>query len=164
MQLFRTPPKAAMVFGGSAVIPVLGTKAAVAARPASQFDTFAFPRIAKGQPRVVGATDVVVMLKDRPAARSLISYLATPQAATVWAKRGGFLSPNAKVAVASYPLAGSRTMATQVTKTSIFRLGLAGLEPAAFQTKLSSLLQAYVRSPARIGAITKAIEAAASKT
>ena len=162
MQLFRTPPKAAMVFGGSAVIPVLGTKASVAARPASQFDTFAFPRIAKAPARVVGGTDVVVMLNDSPAARSLVGYLATPAAATVWAKRGSFLSPNAKVAVASYPLAGSRTMATQVTETSIFRLDLAGLEPAAFRAKLAGLLQAYVRSPGRIDAITKAIEAAAS--
>ena len=162
MQLFRTPPRAAMLFGGSNVIPVLGTPAAVAARPSTQFGAFAFPTIAKPPARVVGSADVIVMLKDSPAARSLVDYLATPAAATVWAKRGGFLSPNAKVDVKSYPLAASRTMATQLMSTANFRLDLAGLMPATFPAKLNNLLQQYVRSPARVAAITKALEAAAT--
>lgn len=162
MQLFRTPSRAAMLFGGSNVIPVLSTPAAVAARPATQFGTFAFPMIAKPPARVVGSADVIVMLKDTPAARSLVDYLATPAAATVWAKRGGFLSPNAKVDVNSYPLAASRTMAAQLTTTSIFRLDLAALQPATFPARLNNLLGQYVRSPARVAAITQALEAAAT--
>ena len=146
----------AVVFGGSDVIPVLGTRAAVAARPASQLGLFAFPRIAGPPARVVGGADVIVMLKDSPAARSLITYPATPAAATVWAKRGGFLSPNGKVNVDAYPLAGSRTMATQITATTKFRLDLGGLEPTAFRSKLSSLLHAHVRSPGRAAAISLA--------
>jgi alpha-glucoside transport system substrate-binding protein len=160
LRLFRNPSKAAMLFGGSDVFSVLDTKAAVAARPASEFGAFAFPRMAAPPTRVVGGADVIVMLKDSPAARSLIDYLATPAAATIWAKRGGFLSPNRGVPINAYPLAASRAMATQVTETQIFRLDLAGLEPAGFQSKLAGLLGAYVRSPARIAKITQAIEAA----
>ncbi len=162
MQLFRASPRAAMLFGGSNVMPVLSTPAAVAARPATQFGAFAFPTIAKPPARVIGSADVIVMLKDSPAARSLVDYLATPAAATVWAKRGGFLSPNAKVDISSYPLAASRTMATQLTNTSIFRLDLAGLLPAPLPAKLNSVLQQYVRSPARAAAIMQALESAAT--
>lgn len=158
MQLFGVP-HAAMLFGGSNVFPFL--RSAVAARPVSQFGAFAFPRIGSPPARVVGGADVVVMLKDSPAAESLIQYLATPDAATIWAKRGGFLSPNNKVTLASYPSAASRTMAGQLIGTTTFRLDLAGLMPQAFRTKLSRLLQAYVKSPAQIDKITKQLEAAA---
>ena len=43
------------------------------------------------------------MFKDSPAARALVTYLATPEAATIWAKRGGFSSPNKNVPPSAYP-------------------------------------------------------------
>ena len=39
----------------------------------------------------------MVMFKDNPAARALIEYLATPEAAEIWAAKGGFSSPNKNV-------------------------------------------------------------------
>jgi len=134
----------------------------VAARPASQFGAFAFPTISRPPARVVGGADVVVMVKDGVAARSLVGYLATPAAATVWAKRGGFISPNAKVDPASYPLAATRTMAMQVAQTATFRLDLAGLQTPAFRSKLAGFLKTFVQGPARVAQITQSIEAAAS--
>ena len=92
--VFGSPMRAYMVPGGSAAIPVLSASNAV--RPLSQFGVFAFPRLnAKTAPQVIGDADAVVMAKDSEAARALVSYLATPDAAAIWAKRGGdFLSPN----------------------------------------------------------------------
>ena len=43
------------------------------------------------------------MFKDSPAAQALVKYLATPEAAEIWAKRGGFSSPNKNVDPNVYP-------------------------------------------------------------
>ena len=37
------------------------------------------------------------MFKANPAAEAFIKYLTTPEASEIWAKRGGFSSPNKKV-------------------------------------------------------------------
>jgi alpha-glucoside transport system substrate-binding protein len=101
------------------------------------------------------------MFKDSTAARALLSHLATPDAATIWAKRGGFISPNKGVALTSYPSGPSQTMAQQVLKTTIYRPDLAGMLSPALGTRLTTLLQQYVASPARLGQVTAALEAAA---
>jgi ABC-type glycerol-3-phosphate transport system substrate-binding protein len=159
-QVFGAPPKAAAVFGGSSVLSVLRT--AKAARLAVNFGTFGFPSVAKPPARIVGRADVAVMLNDTPAARAMIEYLATPEAATIWAKRGGFLSPNNKINLASYPVGANRTMAAQLTKATIFRLDASAEQTAAFRTALGQALQAYVKSPSRLSQILKQIEAAAA--
>jgi alpha-glucoside transport system substrate-binding protein len=161
MQVVGAPAKAAMVFGGSAVLPVLHS--AKAARPLTDFGVFAFPPIGKPPARVIGQADVVVMLKDTAAARALVQYLATPEAATIWVKRGGFLSPNRKVDLASYPLATSRALATQLTQASAFRLDLTMLQSAPFGTKLAALMHSFVKSPSRIDQISEQLEAAAAQ-
>ena len=63
---------------------------------------------------MVGGGDTIVMFKDDPATQAFVKYLATPQAAEVWAKRGGFSSPNKNVDPSAYrdPIArrgGGRT-------------------------------------------------------
>ena len=41
---------------------------------------------------VVGGGDTAVMFKDSPAAQAFIKYLTTPEAAQIWAEKGGFAS------------------------------------------------------------------------
>jgi len=159
MQLLGAPPKTAMLFGGSNVLTVL--RDAAAARPAASFGSFAFPTIGKPPARIIGSADVVVMLKETPASRALLGYLATPAAATIWAKRGGFLSPNAKVAADAYAVAANRSMAKQLTSTTVFRLDLAGQFSPAFRSRLDALLRQYVRGPAQLDSVAKQLEAAA---
>ena len=91
--VFSTPPKAAMTMEGDFV----PTAATVKAKPLTGYNVFPFPSINGSPPAVVGGGDTVVMFKDTPAARALITYLATPEAATIWAKLGGFSSPNKSV-------------------------------------------------------------------
>ena len=43
------------------------------------------------------------MFKDNPAAQAFIEYLTTPEASEIWAKRGGFSSPNKNVDPSVYP-------------------------------------------------------------
>jgi ABC-type glycerol-3-phosphate transport system substrate-binding protein len=160
MQVFGTKPRAAMVFGGSAVLPVV--RSAKAVRPMSQFGVFAFPTIGKPPARVIGRTDAVAMVKDTPAARALVRYLATPDAAAIWAKRGGFLSPNRKLDLETYPAEASRTLAAALTSASAFRLDLSEQQPAAFRVELGELLQEYLRHPSRVDRVLAALEAAAA--
>ena len=61
--------------------------------------------------------DVAALLNDTPAARELIRFLATPEAAESWVKAGGFISPNTQVDVGDYPDA----MTQDSTRTPSFR-------------------------------------------
>lgn len=162
-KVFGSPQRASMVPGGSAVYPVLYSAKAV--RPITQFGVVPFPSMnGIGPARVIGTADLAVMLEDTPTARSLISYLATPQAAAIWARRGGdFLSPNRKLSLQSYPVAGMRTLAGALAGTNVFRLSLTGTMPPAFQKTLNQALLDYVRSPSQLRQITTQLAAVAPK-
>ena len=59
---------------------------------------------------VIGGDAAVLMNDSRPARRSL-EFLATPEAAEVWAEPGGFISPNKNVAARAYPDETTRAIA-----------------------------------------------------
>lgn len=153
-KVFGSPQRASMVSGGSAVIPFLYRAKAV--RPISQFGVFSFPTTdGKGPARVIGDANAVVMVKNSEQARALISYLATPEAATIWAKRSiDYLSPNRKVDVRSYPMEATRTLASALTQAAVFRFGIADLRSTAFKEKLNQLLIEYIHAPSRVNQIT----------
>jgi ABC-type glycerol-3-phosphate transport system substrate-binding protein len=44
-----------------------------------------------------------MMFKDTPASEAFVKYLATPEASAIWAKRGGFSSPNKNMDPNVYP-------------------------------------------------------------
>jgi ABC-type glycerol-3-phosphate transport system substrate-binding protein len=71
--------------------------ATVKSKPQSGYNVFVFPSINGSPASVVGGGDTVMMFKDTPASEALINYLATPEAAEIWTKRGGFSSPNKNV-------------------------------------------------------------------
>jgi alpha-glucoside transport system substrate-binding protein len=71
------------------------------------------------------------MFKDTPAAEAFVEYLATPEAAEIWAKRGGFSSPNKNVDASVYPDEITRTTATRASRTRRrFRFDMSDLQPA----------------------------------
>jgi ABC-type Fe3+ transport system substrate-binding protein len=108
---------------------------------------------------VIGDGHAVVMVRNSEAARALISYLATPEAATIWAARGGdFISPNRRVAVQAYTTDAARTLASALTQAAVFRFGLADMRSSAFKTKLNQLLIEYVHAPRRVNQITAHID------
>jgi ABC-type glycerol-3-phosphate transport system substrate-binding protein len=162
-KVFGSPQRAGMVAGGSAVLPVLYT--AKAARPIQQFGAFPFPTAdGRASSRVIGEGDAAVMVEDSPQARALVSFLATPAAATIWAKRGGdFLSPNRAVDLGAYATPAMRTLATALTRASVFRFGIAAAKPAAFATTLNRMLIDYIRHPSQVSRITAQIDAVAPK-
>ncbi|HET9443611.1 MAG TPA: ABC transporter substrate-binding protein [Acidimicrobiales bacterium] len=163
-QVFGSSPEAATVFEGDFVANVIRDE--TEAKAGTDFDFFPWPSIDGSDPAVMGGGDVVVMLKDKPAARELLEYLATAEAAEIWAELGGFSSPNKDVDLDVYPDDISRRAAEQLVEAKTFRFDLSDLVPAAFGgTKGAGMwgrLQDWLADPADIDGITQKLEAEAN--
>jgi alpha-glucoside transport system substrate-binding protein len=94
---------------------------------------FPFPAVGGGQAPVVSGGDAAVVLKDSKAAQALLTFLASPDAATVQAELGGYLSPNKNVAPSAYPNAVQRAMAEALIAVGDdFRFDMSDQAPQAF--------------------------------
>ena len=99
---------------------------------------------------------------------ALLEYLATPEAAAVWAEAGGFLSPNKNVDLASYGDDVTReTAKSLVAAGDSVRFDMSDQAPAAFGgTKGAGewkLLQDFLRDPSDPKGTAAKLEAAAAK-
>ena len=161
-QVFSDPPKAAQVMEGDFVGGVISAETQAEAE--TGFNVAGFPDIGDSDSPVVGGGDVMVMFKDNPAARALIEYLATPEAAEIWAARGGFSSPNQNLDPSVYPDEITRTTASALAEAEVFRFDLSDLQPAAFGSDaMFSLLQDFLRNPADVDGTAQALEDAAAQ-
>lgn len=125
------PPAAAMVSEGDFVAGAVSS--ATRATIGLDVDVFSFPDPDPSRRLVVGGGDAVAMLRDTPASRALLSYLATPAAAEVWARLGGFVSANQDVDLAAYPDPITRQIARSLLDAGDgFRFDLSDLQPPAF--------------------------------
>ena len=160
-QVFATPPKAAQVLEGDFVGGVITSE--TKAKPETDFNVYAFPEINDSGPVVMGGGDVMVMFKDNPAARALIEYLATPEAAEIWAAKGGFSSPNKNVDTSVYPDPITEKTASDLAQAEVFRFDMSDLMPSAFGSDtLFTLLQDFLKNPDDVAGIQKKLEAAAA--
>jgi alpha-glucoside transport system substrate-binding protein len=130
-QAFATPPAAAMVFEGDFVAGIIsGVTPAVLGVNA---DVFPFPALGQPSPMVVAGGDAAVLMRRSAAGDALIKYLASPQAAAIWAAVGGFVSPNINVGLSVYPDAIIRSIAASLLQAGdSFRFSLSDLTPASF--------------------------------
>jgi alpha-glucoside transport system substrate-binding protein len=161
--VFSKPPKAAMVMEGDFVPGV----ATVKAKALTDYNMFPFPSINGSPPSVVTSGDTIIMLKDSPAARALITYLASPEASTIWAKRGGFTSPNKKVPLSAYSDPLAKASAQALVSAKVSRFDLSDLEPPAFGATTGqgefSLFQDFLKNPKNVNGIAAKLESAAAK-
>ncbi|MET7284253.1 ABC transporter substrate-binding protein [Streptomyces sp. NPDC005573] len=122
-------PKAGMVYEGDfAQVNIGDTKA----RVGTDAKVFPFPAVGTAAP-VVSGGDAAVILKDSKAAQALVTFLASPDAASVQAKLGGYLSPNKNVPVSAYPNEVQRTIAKAlISSGDDFRFDMSDQAPQAF--------------------------------
>ena len=134
--------------------------------PETDFNVFAFPPIGESGNVVVGGGDTVVMFEDTPAAQALITYLTSPEAAEIWAGRGGFATLNQEIDTSVYPDPITETTAGALAEAEVFRFDLSDLQPAAFGGTvgqgLFKLFQDFVENPDNIDGITQQMETAAA--
>ena len=114
---------AAMVFEGDFVAAQI--PASDAGRLGKDIKFFPFPSIDNSPVSVIGAGDIAAMTKDTDGARQLMKFLASPAAAEIWARQGGFISPNRNVPVDVYPEDGvSRPSARAWSEATVIKYDL----------------------------------------
>jgi ABC-type glycerol-3-phosphate transport system substrate-binding protein len=162
-KVFSENPDAAMAVLGDFAPGQIETKL----EPETGYNVFTFPSIEGSKPAVVGSGDLFIKFKDSPAADAFLEYLTTEEAAEVWAKLGGFSSPNKQLDDSVYPDEITRTVASAIPEAETFRFDLSDLQPSAFGgTPGQGLFKAFtdfVANPNNIDQITQKMEADAKK-
>ncbi|MET9496363.1 extracellular solute-binding protein [Streptomyces sp. NPDC006552] len=157
-------PKGAMVYEGDfAQVNIEQTKAKIG----SDAKVFPFPAVGADAP-VVSGGDAAVILKDSKAAQALVTWLASPDAATIQAKLGGYLSPNKSVDVSAYPNEVQRTIAKALIDAGDdFRFDMSDQTPQAFGGTPGKgewkALQDFLADPKDVAGTQAALEAEAAK-
>jgi multiple sugar transport system substrate-binding protein/alpha-glucoside transport system substrate-binding protein len=162
---FAAKPKAAMVYEGDFVAGVIGDLKT--ARVGEDAKLFPFPAVGESTP-VVSGGDAAVAMTDRKGAQELLEFLASPEAARVWASAGGFTSPNRNLDVAAYPDETSRVIAKNlVAAGDRVRFDMSDLAPAAFGGTKGvgewKHLQDFLARPADVAGVAHRLEADAAK-
>ena len=154
------PPKAAIVYEGDFVEGTLKDTSHLT--PGTDFNFFPFPGKSGASNSVMGGGDVAVRLTDNTAGVELVKYLASPEAAQIWAAKGGFASANKKVDVSVYPDPVAKASAQALANAQSFVFDMSDQAPAAFGgTKGSGEwadLQAWLKNPANVDAATAQLE------
>ncbi|WP_407548673.1 ABC transporter substrate-binding protein [Streptomyces sp. Pv4-95] len=168
-QVFGPDPEAAMVYEGDFVGALVTDELHKEVGKDAKF--FPFPSVDDGKPPTVSGGDAAVVLKagkNKKAAMELVKYLATPEAAGIWAQAGGFISPNKKVPAGDYHDEVSRKAAKSLTDAgNSVRFDMSDQAPAAFGGTQGAgewkLLQDFLRDPSAPEDTARKLEAAAAK-
>ncbi|WP_217196341.1 ABC transporter substrate-binding protein [Streptomyces buecherae] len=157
-------PAAAMVFEADFVA---ANVADAGAELGTDAKVFPFPAVGDKAPVVTGG-DVAVALKDTKAAQALLTFLASPDAAAVWAREGGLISANTKLDLATYPNPELRGIAEALIKAgNDFRFDMSDQAPASFGGKPAQgewkALQDFLKNPKNISGIQRQLEKDAAK-
>lgn len=168
-KVFGPKPVAAMVYEGDFVAGVAHDQFGKTVGQDANF--YPFPPVDGGKAPVVSGGDAAVVLKDgknSKAGMQLVEYLATPEAAGVWAKAGGFLSPNKALDLAAYGDDVTRATAKSLIGAGdTVRFDMSDQAPASFGGTKGvgewKLLQDFLRDPSDAKATAAKLEAAAAK-
>lgn len=151
--LFSSPPRCYFHHQASFIADFF-VKANPSIKPVDDFTFFAFPDI---DPKHAGAVeaggDLFGMFRDTPQARALMRYISGPEAQEIWVKRGGALSPDKKVPLASYPDPLARQAAEVLTSAKIIRFDASDLMPEAMNAAFWKATLDYVNAPGNLDRI-----------
>jgi ABC-type glycerol-3-phosphate transport system substrate-binding protein len=163
---FATPPKAAMVFEADFVAGVISSS--TKAKPSIGFNTFTFPQITSGPnaSAVEVAGDLMVAFRDTPAIEAFMKYLATPQAAAIWARQGGFGTGNHNMPASVYPDPITRAAEAPLLTAQSVVFDMSDNQPPAFGSTAGQgewgLFQKFLQNPKNISGIQQQLESAAA--
>lgn len=167
--VFGKDPKAAMVYEGDFVAGLISGE--FGKKVDNDADFFPFPAVGDGEPPVLSGGDAAVAMKDgknQDMAMSFIEYLASPQAAAIWAKEGGFLSPNINLDLDAYPDETTRKVAKSLVDAGeAVQFDMSDQAPAAFGGTPGQgewqLLQDFIRDPSDPEETARKLDQAAAK-
>ncbi|WP_329119965.1 ABC transporter substrate-binding protein [Streptomyces sp. NBC_01353] len=157
-------PKGAMVFEGDfSAVNIAQTSAKIG----TDAKVFPFPAVGAASPVVTGG-DAAVALKDTKGAQALLTFLASPDAAAIWAGAGGFLSPNKNLNLTAYPNDVQREIAKAMLEAGDdFRFDMSDQMPQSFGGTPGKgewkALQDFLKNPKDIAGTQARLEADAAK-
>ncbi len=163
--VFSDAPEGAIVYEGDFVAGVIGGSTNSVVGEDANF--FPFPSIDGSPESVVGGGDIAVALSDSEATQALLQYLATPEAAEIWAELGGYVSPNENVDTSVYPDDTTRAIAEALVGAGDnFRFDMSDQMPPDFGGTPGqgewAILQDFLADPTSVDATAAALEAAAA--
>ncbi len=134
------------------------------AEPVEDFNYFGFPPIEEqyGTPALV-AGDLFGMFNDTPAARCLMQWLATEDAQSIWAERGGFIAPNRNVSTDVYPDVLTAQAAEILVEAEVVRFDASDLMPSAVNDAFWGAILEYIENPDQLDAILQNLEETAQE-
>lgn len=151
--MFTSPPRCYLHHQGSFITDFF-VKANPNLKPVEGYTFFPFPDI---DPKYAGAStvagDLFGMFKDTPQARALIKYLTTPEAQSIWTKRGGALSPNKKVAMDAYPDEIAKQQAQTLISAKTVRFDGSDLMPESMNNAFFKAVLDFIQNPSSLDSI-----------
>ncbi|MFE1521032.1 ABC transporter substrate-binding protein [[Kitasatospora] papulosa] len=168
-KVFGPKPDAGMVYEGDFVAAVAHDQ--FGKTIGKDADFFPFPAVGGGKAPVVSGGDAAVVLKDGKNAKAgmaLLEYLATAEASEIWAKAGGYLSPNKDLPLGSYSDDVARATAKSLVDAGdSVRFDMSDQAPAAFGGTKGvgewKLLQDFLRDPSNPKNTAAKLEDAAAR-
>ena len=117
-----------------------------------QFDFFPFPDINTSFAGAVeGSGDLFGMFNDTPQAKSLIAYLATAQAQSIWVGKGGAISANKNVT--NYPSDILKKAAGDLAAAKIFRFDASDNMPQAMNDAFFKGIVDYTKDASKLDSV-----------
>ncbi|GAA5134913.1 ABC transporter substrate-binding protein [Pseudonocardia adelaidensis] len=163
VDVFGADPKASIVFEADFVAGAIAES--TPARVGADARVFPFPRIGPTS-SVVSGGDTLVALTDEPGTKALMQFLASSEAASIWAAQGGFVSPNRQVALDEYPDDSTRQIAEELVGADNLRFDMSDLMPSALGATRGDgfwrAMQDYLADPAQVDRILAELEAEAT--
>jgi len=130
--------------------------------PGTDYDVFPFPTIdPQHQGAVTVGADVPVMVRDTPAARAFMAYLAGASAQEAWIRLGGFTSVNRSVSADTYPDPVARRVAEELAGATIVRFSAGDMMPPTLQRAWWEAMLELVQDPKQLDAILDRLTAVA---
>ncbi|MGW6012250.1 ABC transporter substrate-binding protein [Streptomyces sp. NPDC055210] len=162
---FSGDTPAGMVFEGDFV--AANINADTKAKVGTDAKVFPFPAVGDASP-VVSGGDVAVALKDDKGSQALLTFLASTDAAEIWAAQGGFISPNKEMNADKYKDDVARDIGKALLKAKdSFRFDMSDQAPAAFGgtegTGEWKALQDFLKTPSDVAGAQQQLETAAAK-
>ncbi|GAA0930587.1 ABC transporter substrate-binding protein [Pseudonocardia zijingensis] len=163
VDVFGEDPRASIVFEADFVAGVIAES--TSATVGVDARVFPFPRIGPAS-SVVSGGDTLVALTDEPGTQALVQFLASSEAASIWAAQGGFVSPNREVRLEQYPDDSTRQIAEELVGADNLRFDMSDLMPSALGATRGDgfwrAMQDHLADPAQIDRILAELEAEAT--
>jgi alpha-glucoside transport system substrate-binding protein len=144
--LLSNPPECLMVHQGTFMAAFLDESIA---QLGGRYDAIPFPDIdPEHAGSLIGAADLMVLLRDRPEARDLMRYLVSEEAQTILVSHGGALSGN--MFLDGYPDEVLRSQAQLLADAHTFRFDGSDVMPAAMSQAFNEAVLEYTTDPDRL--------------